>query len=182
MGQDKGLMLLNGKPLITYVIETLKPITSQLLIVANAPGYEQFGFPVFQDNIPDKGPLGGLITGLQKSNTEKSIVLSCDTPFVSTALLSHLLEKSSAQKTVVALHQEEVQPLVGVYHKDDLKILENLREKDMLQMRRVIKEMEVAPVPIDEQMEGYSSGFFDNLNTPESMEAAARRLNPSKPD
>ena len=34
-GQDKGLVLLNNKPMIEYVIENLKPQVGELVINAN---------------------------------------------------------------------------------------------------------------------------------------------------
>ena len=91
MGTDKGLLELNGKPLIQYAIDTLKSIGLEIIIISNNSDYEQFGFPVYPDIIPDKGPIGGVYTALSYSSTEKNLIVSCDTPFLSKKLLNYLI-------------------------------------------------------------------------------------------
>ena len=50
-GQDKGLILFNGKPLIEYVIEVFNPQVSKLIINANRnhDKYSQYGFEIISD-------------------------------------------------------------------------------------------------------------------------------------
>ena len=64
MGREKGLTELNGRKLITYAIEALRPVVSRTIIIANDPVYREFGLPVHKDLIPGQGPLGGIYTGL----------------------------------------------------------------------------------------------------------------------
>lgn len=62
-GQDKGLIQLNGQPLVQHVIDKLAPQTPTLLINANRnqSQYQQFA-PVISDEFPDyPGPLGGIV-------------------------------------------------------------------------------------------------------------------------
>lgn len=64
-GQDKGLIQLNGQPLVQHVIDKLAPQTPTLLINANRnqSQYQQFA-PVISDEFPDyPGPLGGIHAG-----------------------------------------------------------------------------------------------------------------------
>ena len=59
-GQDKGLILFNGKPLIEYVIEVFNPQVGKLIINANRnhDKYSQYGFEVISDEYPNYcGPL-----------------------------------------------------------------------------------------------------------------------------
>ena len=53
-GVDKGLQLLNGRPLVSHVIERLAPQVDELLINANQNGerYAAFGYRVVADRIP----------------------------------------------------------------------------------------------------------------------------------
>ena len=41
MGADKGLILLNDKPMIQYVIEQLKPLCKNIFIVTNNSEYKK---------------------------------------------------------------------------------------------------------------------------------------------
>ena len=102
MGSDKGLVLLNGKPMIQYCIDTLESLNLPIIIVSNNKEYEKFGFPVYADVIPEKGPLGGIYTGLYYSKKDKNIVISCDTPFVSPRLLRLMIDKSSNELVTIS--------------------------------------------------------------------------------
>ncbi|MCJ7739276.1 MAG: NTP transferase domain-containing protein, partial [Anaerolineae bacterium] len=66
MGQDKALLKLDGRPLISIVIERLRYVCSDVMIVASdAEQYNQMTtIPVVQDIFPNVGVLGGLHAGL----------------------------------------------------------------------------------------------------------------------
>ncbi len=67
-GKDKGLVELNGSPLIQYVINKLSQQDVSITINANRnlDSYQAFA-PVVSDSFPDyPGPLGGIHAGLKK--------------------------------------------------------------------------------------------------------------------
>ncbi|MEO6902558.1 MAG: NTP transferase domain-containing protein [Bacteroidia bacterium] len=64
MGTDKGLTLLNGKPMMEHILNALFPCVNDILIVANNQNYTTFGYPIYEDVIKDCGPMGGTYTGL----------------------------------------------------------------------------------------------------------------------
>ncbi len=175
MGEDKGLVLLKNKPMITYAIEALKPLVSEILIIANTRGYEQFGFEVLPDLQPDCGPLGGLLTGLTHSETDWNLVLSCDTPFVSTELLAHLQSKAQAQKAVLPVHQGQVEPLVGLYHVSCSTIFSELIKRKEFKMRYAARQLKPLELAIDSESDFYSERLFDNINTSEALMQAEQR-------
>ena len=61
MGSDKGLLPYKGKPLVTYAIEVLRPLTDRIIIVGNNEAYKQFDCPLIPDEIADCGPPGRLV-------------------------------------------------------------------------------------------------------------------------
>ena len=66
-GNDKGLVELNGKAMVEYVIDGLKPQVHTILINANRniKAYKQYGFDVLEDQLNDfQGPLAGFASGL----------------------------------------------------------------------------------------------------------------------
>ena len=72
-GADKGLQLLQNKPLISHVIERLQPQVVDISINANRhhTEYAQWGLPVFSDELPDfQGPLSGMLTSLEQAKTD----------------------------------------------------------------------------------------------------------------
>ena len=94
MGSDKGLVLLNQKPMIQYVVDLAHFFSVDIHIVSNQDGYAKFGLPVLSDKIPDLGPAGGINTVLGYSQARKNLVLVCDMPFLKMQTVQHLLEKS----------------------------------------------------------------------------------------
>lgn len=92
-GKDKGLVLLNGIALFRYVLETLRPQVSQLVISANRhiDIYQQTGIPVIADSLPDyPGPLAGMLAVMEAVESEWFLFSPCDTPNIPSDLASSL--------------------------------------------------------------------------------------------
>lgn len=106
-GADKGLVLLNGKPLVAHVLDKLSPQVDEILINANRTlaDYAQFGHPVVQDSIPDfAGPLAGLHSGLSHARHPLAMMVPCDSPFLPDDMVTRLvqaLEQTRADLAVV---------------------------------------------------------------------------------
>ncbi|WP_395823133.1 molybdenum cofactor guanylyltransferase MobA [Collimonas sp.] len=107
-GVDKGLVLLDGKPMAAHVIARLTPQVGSLLVNANRnqDGYAAFGWPVWPDQQPGfAGPLAGLQAGLQHCNTAYLATAPCDSPFLPHDLVSRLasaLTENAADLAVAA--------------------------------------------------------------------------------
>ena len=72
MGQDKGFLGLEGKPMIQYGIETAQRLSNHIVVIANNKSYHSLGVPVFPDVYIKKGPLGGIHSGLTHSKTDST--------------------------------------------------------------------------------------------------------------
>src|SRR3989338_7683808 len=82
-GQNKAFALLQGVTLIERVLNVMKTLFDDLLIVTNNPGdYSSFDVPVVSDLEPDKGPLGGIVTALHYSERDRIFVAACDMPLL----------------------------------------------------------------------------------------------------
>ena len=92
-GEDKGLLELDGRPVIDYIIEALRTQSSHIFINANRnlDRYREFGYPVVSD-IPGEslGPLAGMATGMQAAATPLLLTVPCDSPFIPARLCSTL--------------------------------------------------------------------------------------------
>lgn len=79
MGRDKSKLLLGSKTFLQRITETAR----------------QLGFPVeqiFDDIIPQCGPLSGIHTAFARTRCEAGLFLSCDMPLIQSGLLRELLE------------------------------------------------------------------------------------------
>lgn len=115
-GVDKGLQLLDGRPLVRHVAERLAPQVDQLLINANRSqaDYAALGYPVLADEIPDfAGPLAGLHAALSAATTAWVVTVPCDSPYLPLDLVSRLQAglQSSAAGLAVAHVEGRLHPV-----------------------------------------------------------------------
>ncbi|MHB8623725.1 MAG: molybdenum cofactor guanylyltransferase MobA [Sulfuricaulis sp.] len=92
-GIDKGLILLNGKPMVEHVITTLRAEIDNLLINANRnpERYNGFGYPVVPDILSGYlGPLAGMASGMQAAKTRFIVTVPCDSPLIPNNLVQCL--------------------------------------------------------------------------------------------
>ncbi|MEB6635412.1 molybdenum cofactor guanylyltransferase MobA [Kluyvera cryocrescens] len=167
-GKDKGLMLLNGKPLWQHVADRLRPQVNSIVISANRnlPVYQASGLPIITDTLPGyPGPLAGILSVIQQVSAEWFLFCPCDTPFIP-EFLAERLENKRHQAPVVWVHDgERDHPAVVLVHRSlASKIEEYLARGD----RRVMVFMR--------EVGGHSVDFsdmksaFHNMNTPQDLQ------------
>ncbi len=119
MGTTKGLLDLNGKPFISHCIAALQPLVKDLYIVSDDPVYDRFHCTRVKDIFKDAGPVGGLYAGLSASNSAYNIVLSCDVPFINSAILTNLVRAIHENFDVIQVQCEgRTHPLIAIYQKN----------------------------------------------------------------
>lgn len=98
-GRDKGLVQIDGRPLIAHIIDTLRPQVGRLVLNANRniDRYRAFGYPVVQDALGDYfGPLVGMARAMQDTDTPYLLSVPCDSPLVPTDLCDRLYRAMQA--------------------------------------------------------------------------------------
>jgi len=171
MGEDKGLLPYRGKLMVEHVIAQLAKVVDEIIIISNNAEYNQFGYLVFEDLIKEKGPVGGIYTGLTNSSTETNVIVSCDTPHVSHQLLNQLLTCQGNYDVTVPSHNARVHPLIGIYQKKCASIFKSAIDQDQLKLMSVNEQTHLNIVTIDRNLEFYDVNLFKNINTPEDLNA-----------
>jgi molybdopterin-guanine dinucleotide biosynthesis protein A len=93
MGTDKALLPVvpGGEPLLSIVLDRLKRVSDDLLIVApERPGYDAFATRVVPDLIAGGGTLVGIHAAVSHAEYEHCIVVGCDMPFLSGLLIEYM--------------------------------------------------------------------------------------------
>lgn len=163
-GVDKGLQLLDGKPLAAYVIERLMPQVDLLLVNANrnAEAYAAFGHPVVTDRIGGYvGPLAGIHAGLSVCTTPLLVCAPCDSPRLPADLVSRLctaLDESGAQIAIPAT-ASGLQPAFALMRREVLPTLAAYLASDRRRMQEWLGEQQLEVVHFDDER-----AFF-NANT-----------------
>lgn len=99
---DKGLVMVEGKPLVEHVINALRPQVSTILISANRnlERYRAYGHPVIADSNGDHaGPLAGMASGMATATTPYILAVPCDAPRIPVTLAEGLYRALAAQRT-----------------------------------------------------------------------------------
>ncbi len=112
-GQDKGLVSVNNKPMISYLLDTLHPLSDDILISCNRnhQEYAQFGYPVVSDgNTHFFGPLAGILSGLKSAKHSHLLVLPCDTPAVTSRLIKRLQACSATSPDAICMASDGNRP------------------------------------------------------------------------
>lgn len=164
MGSEKRLVFFNGKTFVGHVFEAIIPLCDTVFLVANPDNKEKYAYPdTITDIYADKGPVGGIYTALEHSHSENSLILSCDVPLLTTALLEELItlhHKGNADITVVEDH-DHVHPLIGIYGKNVKHLFETAVLQDELRLMKVLEWCSCQRLHIPEER----SGELRNINT-----------------
>lgn len=166
MGQDKGLMLLKGKPMISYILDTLQKIKMPTNIIANNTSYNTFGLPVYSDIVSGKGPMGGLLTAFENTTADMVLLIGCDTPLISVELINHLLSLANKEKIIAPRIAGKINPLFALYPRCLKQELEKRMNAGQLKMADFILKNQHILVPYTDQQ---TSLYFTNVNNPHEL-------------
>lgn len=174
-GVDKGLQELDGRPMVSWVVERLRPQVDELLINANrnVGTYERFGVPVIPDRIPDfAGPLAGLHAALSAAVTPLVATVPCDSPFLSVRLVERLhagLVGAGADLAVARTFSQS-HPVFCLARRQLLAHLDAFLAGGGRRVDHWYATLRVAIVAFDDE-----AAAFRNINTTEELAGAATR-------
>jgi molybdenum cofactor guanylyltransferase len=175
-GEDKGLIELNGRPLIDYIIDGLRPQVSHILINANRNlvRYRDFGYPVVEDILGDYlGPLAGMATGMQAAATPLLLTVPCDSPFIPAHLCETLYRALTEANAGICAAYDGTR-LQQVYALLRCSLLPDLLAYLGEGGRRVDAWYERHQLVLADFSD--SAEVFLNLNTPEDRQALEKKL------
>ncbi|MEM9139153.1 MAG: molybdenum cofactor guanylyltransferase MobA [Pseudomonadota bacterium] len=179
-GGDKAMLEVSGRPLLSHVIDRLRPQVAEVAINANgdASRFADFGLPVIADTVDGfVGPLGGVLAGMRwaaKRGHSHIVSAAADTPFFPSDLVQKLEDAKGDRPISMAatddpergLSEHPTFALWPVDLADDLE-----RALTTSTMRKVI---------VWTSRHGCARAVFDgnypffNVNTPEDLAEAER--------
>lgn len=117
--------LLAGKTLLERVVERLRPLFDDLILVTDCPEYYS-SFPglVVSDIHPGQGPLGGIEAGLLSTLDPVNFVCGCDMPFLSRELICHMKSYASSYDLVIPRVGHFIEPLHAFYSRRTLGMIQ----------------------------------------------------------
>ena len=148
IGQHKASVRLSGIPLLVHVVARLRLVFDNILVLGDSTQLPSLaGVEVVADTVRNKGPLGGLFTGLLRSETERNFVCACDMPYLNPRLIQALLFLSSESDVTVPVVRGFIEPLHAVYSKRCLDAIEGCLSRQALQLKQFYSFVCVRRVP-----------------------------------
>ena len=173
-GVDKGLVPLDGRPMVAHVIERLEAQVGPILVNANqhADAYAALGHPVVPDAVGGyAGPLAGLHAGLSRATTPYVVTVPCDSPFLPPDLVARLAAGLARAGAALAVAKtfDQPHPVFALVRRDVLPNLSAFLEGGGRKIDAWYASLAVVEVPFDD-----CADAFRNINTRDELAAASR--------
>ena len=175
-GVDKGLVPVNGKPMISWVIDVLRPQVAEIFVNANRnlDEYRALGFPVIDDGDREfRGPLAGIASGMRAASRKYVVFAPCDSPLVCADLVPrlHAALTSAGTRIAVAHDGKRLQPVFALLERALLDDLMRYLDSGERKIDRWYSEHDYACVDFSDVAES-----FANINAPEEKQALETML------
>lgn len=170
-GSNKAIAEVNGIRIIDNITGKFKRIFDEVIIVTNSPDeYRYLDVPLVPDIYPDKGSLGGLFTGLNRSSHERIFVTACDMPFIDPHVIELIAGESGGYDVTVPRIAGHYEPLFAVYGKKCLTFMEDQIKNSIFQIIKMYSRVTVNVVD-EKKIREIDPGFrtFININYQEDI-------------
>lgn len=120
MNRDKSLIDYHGKPQVEHCFSLLSRHCSRVFVSARHDQADSFSpcMEQISDLFVDSGPIGGILSAMTKFPKVAWLVVACDLPLLTDAVLAQLLEKRNPFKVASCFLDPESklpEPLCAVY-------------------------------------------------------------------
>jgi molybdopterin-guanine dinucleotide biosynthesis protein A len=178
LGFPKALLRLGtGRTLIQETVRKLARLSDDLIVVANDDLFDVTGARLEADRYPGAASLGGIYTAIDAARHARVVVVGCDMPSLSTALLDHLIMLSADYDVVAPRLEGYPEPLHSVYGRGCLAPIRQRVEAGRLKIISFFDEVRVRYVDEPELRElDPELRSFRNVNTPELLREACREF------
>ncbi|MGP3593149.1 molybdenum cofactor guanylyltransferase MobA [Vagococcus sp. WN89Y] len=166
-GQDKGLLMLKGKPLWQHVAQRLAPQVAKVVISANRnlEVYRASGLPVVPDSLAGfPGPLAGMLSVIQECDDEWFLFCPCDTPHVPDSLALRLGSACQHAPAVWVHDGERDHPAVVLMHRRLVPLLQAYLTQGERRVKIFMQEVGGHSVDFSDM-----KSAFANVNTPDDL-------------
>jgi len=164
-GVDKGMQMLRGRPMVSWVVDRLRPQVDELLINANQnpERYAALGYRTVPDLIPGfAGPLAGLHAAMSAATHPLVATAPCDSPFLPEDLVGRLHASliAAGADLAVARTGEQPHPVFCLARRSLLPHLEAFLNSGNRRFRAWYSTLHAVEVAFDDAPEA-----FENINS-----------------
>ena len=173
-GAPKALVALGGRSIIERVVDAVRAVTGDVLIVTNTPAlYAHLGLPMVPDVFPDHGSLGGIYSGLAAVPGDAAFTVACDMPFLSVEVVRLVASRAAEADVVIPQIAGQWETLHACYAKSCLGPIERRLRSGRLKIIGFFDEVRVLAIT-EAQIARLCDPavVFMNVNTPDELDRA----------
>jgi len=186
-GKDKCLIDLVGKPLVLHVIDRVSAVVDEKVVVAGSNAPKETLSNMFKskarvvvDKYEGQSPLVGALTGFESVDAEYSLLLPCDTPFVSAEIAALLLDLCVNKGAVIPRWPNGyIEPLQAAYNTkpaiEAARKALNEGKLDLSSMISHLRGVRYLSTLVLQQLDPKLLTFF-NINKPQDLKKAESML------
>lgn len=169
MGQDKALLVRDGRSQLQYLTDMLQGCVERVFISAreDQQGDEERGrYPQIIDRYKNIGPVAGILSALEEYPEVDWLIVACDLPNIDTNTVRYLLEQRSLEHPFTAYissHDGLPEPLCAVYRCGCADIVRQFVDDGINCPRKILIRSET------HLLEQPDPRALDNVNTPEDL-------------
>jgi molybdopterin-guanine dinucleotide biosynthesis protein A len=171
-GIIKSQIVIDGKTIISRILEIFGEIFDEVIIVTNTP--EEFkeysNCKITGDQILNKGPLGGIHSALKISEDEAVFLAAGDMPLLNREIIIRQIDFYRAGNCDVLIPKigHYIEPLHGIYRKTLLSTLEEyLTEKNDYAIREFLRSVDTHYMHLGNTKKNRRA--FTNINSSEDI-------------
>lgn len=166
MGSDKATFPVDGVPMANRVVSAGREAgASEVLLIGGTSARAKTLEGTWKkDSYPGDGPLGGVITALKASTNDSVVVLSCDMPFITPAVIQSLVRALPEAQATVG-RTDRLNWLCAAWSKSEcLTTLQGVWKRNERAVHRAAVLLDVVEVPVP-------AVAVRNINSPEDLDA-----------
>ena len=176
-GRDKAEIELSGQTLLSRAIVRARPQVGRLLLNANRDPalFARYGLPVLADTIGEHwGPLAGILAGLEHLRDTWPQIgwlasFPTDSPFFPETVVARLAEALPGHEVAMATGHGRPEPVFSLWPVSLAGELRGALSNGVRKVEDFARCYRLATVD-------FPADCFFNINTPEDLQQAARRL------
>ena len=184
MGHDKGSMIFNNDPMFITVLKNVcNHVGDLVLVLRNQEQLELYedilkkyddcfdlSIKLVMDDVQNQGPLMGIKVGLDNVDNDYSLILPCDSPFVTNDFIENIFyekENNICDAVIPRWDNGNIEPLHAIYCKESKDLIEGLLLNGIHDVKSLILKLNTLFIKTD--ILDASLDTYKNLNKPEDV-------------
>lgn len=184
MRADKAGLDVGGRTLLEHVLAQIEPYFDEILVSVSKGRSPELPRPaegatpirLVVDDLPGRGPIGGILAGLKAARNDACMVVACDIPDIDIVLLRELARTACWSEITVPVGPSGLyEPLFAVYRKSVVPAIRALLDRGERSLLPLFDRCRTAVIQFED------AGRIRNLNTRAEYEDYMLSLGRGKP-